>query len=72
MMNEHDPELEREIEARFRRKNRAIICRRCGAFGTTIMDGKEFAYGMPGLKYKVCGSCGHAEAKTAPRRREKL
>lgn len=66
------PEEIARQEGRFRQRNKAVICRRCGAFGTTIMDGKDFADGFPGIKYKCCGACGHREAKTAPRRREKL
>jgi len=73
-MNDTDKtpeELARE-EGRFRQRNRAIICRRCGAMPTTIIDGKDFADGFPGIKYKVCGSCGHAEAKVARQKRERL
>lgn len=74
MIDELGPTQEEQArqDARMRRRNQAIICRRCGAMPTTIMDGKEFADGFPGIKYKCCGSCGHREAKTAPRRREKL
>ncbi len=67
-----DEEAREQADRTFRRQNRAIICRRCGQLGTTIMDGKELANGMPGIKYKVCGSCGNAEAKTARPRRERL
>jgi len=59
-------------ERRLRQKNRAIICRRCGAMPTTIMDGKDFADGLPGIKYKCCGSCGHKEARQARQKRERL
>ena len=67
-----DDEAQADMDRTFRRQNRAIICRRCGQLGTTIMDGKELADGMPGIKYKVCGSCGNAEAKVARQKRERL
>lgn len=73
-MNDTDltPEEVAAEERRFRQRNRAIICRRCGQLGTTIMDGKDMADGLPGIKYKVCGSCGNAEAKVARQKRERL
>lgn len=67
-----DAEAHEDMEKTFRRKARAIICRRCGAMPTTIMDGKDFADGMPGIKYKCCGSCGHKDPKVARQKRERL
>lgn len=67
-----DEEDQAARERTFRRQNRSIICRRCGQLGTTIMDGKDFADGMPGIQYKVCGSCGNKEAKVARQKRERL
>jgi ribosomal protein L37E len=74
LMSETDrtPEEIAAEERRFRQKNRSIICRRCGALGTHERDGKDMADGFPGIKYKVCGSCGHAEAKTARQKRDRL
>lgn len=53
-------------------KQRAIACRRCGATHLYVRDGAEIG-GMPGIKYKVCGSCGNEQPITKrPRRRERL
>jgi hypothetical protein len=40
-------------------------CPNCGThlFGRVIKDGSEVG-GLPGIKYKVCDSCGHARAIT--------
>lgn len=67
-----DEEAQADMERTFRRQNRSIICRKCGQLGTTIVDGKDLSNGMPGIKYKVCGSCGNAEAKVARQMRGRL
>lgn len=66
-MNEDHKKAVREANQR-----RAISCRKCGAFGQLReRDGSEVG-GMPGLKYKECGACGHAQPITKRPRREKL
>ena len=53
-------------------RRRAITCRKCGQSGALeIVDGSK-CDGMPGINYKVCGGCGHAQPITKRPRREKL
>lgn len=47
-------------------------CRKCGnSLGITVEDGSKCG-GMPGVKYRVCNSCGHAQPITKPPRKERL
>lgn len=56
----------------FERNQRRNACRKCSAtIGLTEMDGAK-GDGMPGIIYRVCGSCGHAQPKTTRPRKEKL
>jgi len=66
-----DEDAKRDEERRWRQRNAAIICRKCGAFGTVERDGARCG-GLPGITYRCCDSCGHSVAKTSRRRREKL
>lgn len=53
----------------FERAKRRNSCRGCGAYqGIVEKDGKD-CDGMPGVKYKVCNNCGHAQpiTKKAPK-----
>lgn len=53
-------------------RRRGMTCRKCGGFGTQRKrDGSEVG-GMPGITYKECSSCGHAQPITKRPRREKL
>lgn len=56
-----------------RRSNRErnLRCRKCGGMSLYDRDGSECG-GMPGLTYKVCGSCGTAQPITKRPKREKL
>lgn len=53
-------------------QRRAISCPGCNQTGTRHeRDGSEIG-GLPGIKYKVCSSCGHTAAITKRPRRFKL
>lgn len=47
-------------KASFRRH---YCCRNCGAAGVEVKDGSRCG-GMPGLNYKYCAGCGHAQPLT--------
>ena len=51
---------ERE-EQRKRMQGRGFKCARCGSYGTTVHDGAELDQSshFAGIKYRVCGGCGH-------------
>lgn len=54
------------------RSLRRAACRKCGAnSGLSEQDGRD-CDGMPGVTYKVCNNCGHAQPKTIRPRKEKL
>lgn len=56
----------------FEKGLRRIACRKCAAtLGLVEKDGKDCG-GMPGITYKVCNNCGHAQPKTKRQRKERL
>jgi hypothetical protein len=56
----------------FERARRRSSCRKCGAYvGLEQKDGSQ-CDGMPGVNYKVCNNCGHAQPITKRLRKEKL
>jgi hypothetical protein len=56
----------------FERKLRRMACRKCGNVrGIEERDGKDCG-GLPGIRYRVCDNCGHAQPITKRPRKEKL
>lgn len=56
----------------FERNQRRTACRKCGAtVGLAVKDGKD-CDGMPGINYRVCNNCGHAQPLVTRPKKEKL
>ena len=68
-MATNDPELRDHLSHLARM--RPITCRKCGTVGLERLDGSKCG-GLAGIEYKVCGSCGNAQAITKRQKRERL
>ncbi len=57
---------------RFATALRRLACRKCGSVsGIEEKDGSQ-CDGMPGITYRVCMNCGHAQPVTKRLRKERL
>jgi len=55
-----------------RNRQRARGCKKCGAiFGLEVVDGSK-CDGLPGINYRLCLNCGHAQPLTKRARKERL
>ena len=64
-----DPAAKAAEERAWRKKTAHQRCRRCGAL-VKVLDGAAFRDDVhfPGIRYKVCDSCGWEQPQTGRRR----
>ena len=56
---------------RVRNQMRGITCGKCGSTSTVIRDGGVIN-AMPGIRYRICDSCGWSRAITSRPKKERL